>query len=235
MTPEYTFAFQPIVDMTTRAVVAYEALARGINEEQAVQVLAGLSGGPLHLFDIEARRKAINLAATLGIDCALNLNLLPRSVDEFGEIAMADTVEKAAEHGIPLKRIMLEVTETETIANYARFVKWAHQGRALGVKFAIDDFGSGYSGLNLLAEFQPDAIKLDMMLVRDISTRGPRQAIVRGIIRTCDDLGIDIVAEGVETLDEYEWLLGEGINLFQGYLFAQPAFQALPKVNFPDF
>lgn len=235
MTPGYTFAFQPIVDMSSREVVSYEALVRGAKEESAALVLAGLSDGPLHLFDIEARRKAINLAATLGIQCALNLNLLPKSVEEFGELAMADTVEKAAMHGIPLKRIMLEVTETETIANYTRFVKWAHQGRALGVKFAIDDFGSGYSGLNLLAEFQPDAIKLDMMLVRDISTRGPRQAIVRGIIRTCDDLGIDIVAEGVETLDEYEWLLGEGITLFQGYLFAPPAFEALPKATFPDF
>ena len=148
---------------------------------------------------------------------------------------MQDTILQATACGFPLNRIMLEVTETETIANYARFITWVHRGRALGVKFAIDDFGSGYAGLNLLAEFQPDAIKLDMMLVRDIASKGPRQAIVRGIIRTCEDLGIDIVAEGVETLDEYEWLRGEGIILFQGYLFARPAFRALPAAVFPAF
>ena len=104
----------------------------------------------------------------------------------------------------------------------------------MGVQFAIDDFGAGYAGLNLLADFQPDTLKLDMSLVRDVESKGPRQAIVRGVIRTCQDLGIDIVAEGVESLGEYGWLRCEGISLYQGYLFARPAFRALPEVRFPD-
>jgi len=91
-------------------------------------------------------------------------------------------------------------------------------------EFAIDDFGAGHAGLNLLAEFQPDLLKLDLRLVRNIERNGPKQAIVRGIRRTCTDLGIEIIAEGVESKDEYRWFRDEGVKLFQGYLFARPAF-----------
>ena len=66
-------------------------------------------------------------------------------------------------------------------------------------------------------------------LVRNIEKKGPKQAIVKGIRRTCVDLGIDIVAEGVETESEFRWLQDEGIKLFQGYLFARPAFEKLPE------
>ena len=73
-----------------------------------------------------------------------------------------------------------------------------------------------------------------MVLVRDVHSKGPRQAITRGVLRTCEDLGIDVIAEGVETIDEYHWLFDEGIHLFQGYLFAKPGFERLPAAHFPD-
>ena len=103
-------------------------------------------------------------------------------------------------------------------------MKWYEQW---GQVIAIDDFGAGYAGLNLLAEFQPHLIKLDMHLVRDIHAKGPRQAIVRGLLSTCRDLGIDVIAEGIETEEEFFWLRQEGIDLFQGYLLAKPAFEQL--------
>ena len=99
---------------------------------------------------------------------------------------------------------------------------------------AIDDFGAGYSGLNLLADFQPDQIKLDMKLIRGIEWHGPRQAIVRAINQICLDLGIDVIAEGVETELEYAWLASQGIHLYQGYLFAKPGFESFPKVHYPE-
>ena len=102
------------------------------------------------------------------------------------------------------------------------------------MKLAIDDFGAGHSGLNLLADFQPDLIKLDMNLVRDIVNRGPRQAIVRAIVQACTELQVEIIAEGVETLDEYHWFEDQGVHLFQGFLFARPEFEALPAVRFPS-
>jgi blue light- and temperature-responsive anti-repressor len=236
MAPPYSFAYQPIVDVERRSVAAFEALVRGPNGESAASVLGVLSRNELYRFDVEARQRAIELSEKLKLSppTSLNLNLLPDSLDACGESALTSTVQMAQRCGIAPERIMLEISETETIANFSRFVEMVDASRSLGVKFAIDDFGAGYAGLNLLAHFQPEAIKIDMQLVRDIWHQGPRQAIVRGVITTCTDLGIDVVAEGVETMDEYQWLRDEGISLFQGYLFARPAFQALPTVTFPS-
>jgi blue light- and temperature-responsive anti-repressor len=230
---DFTFAYQPIVDVQLRRAVSFEALVRGPNNEPAGWVLEQFTGEALKAFDVEARRRAIDLAVTLGLPCCLNLNLLPESAQSTGESAFSSTLQMATARGLPPDRLVFEVSESETIQNFAHFVAQANQCRATGVQFAIDDFGAGYAGLNLLAEFQPDTLKLDMALVRDIESKGPRQAIVRGVIRTCEDLGIDIVAEGVESLSEYKWLSGEGIRLYQGYLFARPGFKTLPDARIP--
>jgi EAL domain-containing protein (putative c-di-GMP-specific phosphodiesterase class I) len=155
-------------------------------------------------------------------------------VAEAGSSALTSTVDMAKIAGLRAEQLMLEVSEREVIKDTQLFVDRANLCKALGVRFAIDDFGAGYSGLNLLADFQPEQLKLDMVLVRDVHCKGPRQAITRGVLRTCTDLGIEVVAEGVETLDEYAWLLDEGVHLFQGYLFAKPAFEQLPEVHWPD-
>ncbi len=94
------------------------------------------------------------------------------------------------------------------------------------MKLAIDDFGAGYSGLSLLTRFQPDKIKVDAELVRDIHISGTKQAIVASVVRCCEDLGITVVAEGVETPEEWCWLQSVGIRLFQGFLFPDPALTA---------
>ena len=112
-------------------------------------------------------------------------------------------------------------------ALHERMNEW----RGRGVLVAIDDFGAGYSGLNLLAEFQPDIVKLDMNLVRSIDSKGPRKAIVRGVLRTCRDLGLEVIAEGVETEEEFHWFRRQGVVLYQGYLIARPAFEALHGWN----
>ena len=95
---------------------------------------------------------------------------------------------------------------------------------------ALDDFGAGYNGLGLLANFQPDLIKLDMHLIRGVNSSPARQAIIAGIMSIARTLDIQILAEGVETEDELMVLRSAGINLFQGYLFAKPMTGGLPKV-----
>ena len=92
----------------------------------------------------------------------------------------------------------------------------------------------GYSGLNLLSNFQPDQIKLDMGLLYGIESHSPRQSIVRAILQVCRDLEIDVIAEGVETVGQYAWLANAGVKLFQGYLFARPAFESFPLVHYPE-
>ncbi len=229
----YSFAFQPIVDVAARRIASHEALIRGRAGESAASVLGSVPAGELYRFDEESRVVALELAAGIGFDGQLNLNFLPRGL-EASETAVTSTVEAAHRCGVGPGRIVLEVTEGEVIGNAARFAQAMDAYRCLGVRVAIDDFGAGYAGLNLLADFQPDAVKLDMNLVRGIAGRGPRQAIVRAVAQACFDLGIELVAEGVETLDEYRWLAGEGICLFQGYLFARPAFERLPAANLPS-
>ncbi len=234
MSQPYSFAYQPIVDTRNRRIESFEALVRGPAGESASSVMSRLDADALRQFDIDARLRAITLASQLQLAVRLNLNLLPDSVEAAGGTALTSTVDMATIAGLKVEQLVLEVSECDVIKDSTSFVARANLCRALGVRFAIDDFGAGYSGLNLLADFQPEQVKLDMLLVRDVHRRGPRQAITRGVLRTCEDLGIEVVAEGVETLDEYRWLADEGIHLFQGYLFAKPAFERLPEVHYPD-
>lgn len=231
--PQFSFAFQPILSIETGSIVAFEALVRGVDNSPAWKVFEQVHNGNKYYFDEILRLKAIPLAVSLGICCNLNLNFLPLSL-EVSKTAISSTLDMADQLGIPRNRITIEITESEIINNVAWFIESINIYRNSGVNFAIDDFGSGYSGLNLLAEFQPDSIKIDMSLVRNIHTHGPRQAIVRGIIRTCQDLGIDVIAEGVENNEEYEWCHEEGIDLFQGYFFCKPSFEQLPLAFFPE-
>jgi len=231
--PQFSFAFQPIINVADGSIVAFEALVRGIDNCSAWEVFQQVHEGNKYYFDELLRTKAIPLAARLGIDCNINLNFLPRSL-EVSQSAISSTLEIADLSGIPNHNITIEITETEIINNIEWFIEAINIHRSSGIGVAIDDFGAGHSGLNLLASFQPDSIKIDMSLIRNIHTSGPRQAIIRGIIRTCEDLGIDIVAEGVENNEEYQWCHEEGIDLFQGYFFGKPAFEQLPLAFFPN-
>jgi len=231
--PHFTFAFQPIVDTNTREVLSYEALIRGPANEPAYQILQQVSADRLFAFDQRVRVDAIDLAMRLQLNCHLNLNFLPRSVDSSPQ-SILTTLEAAGRANLAIERLVLEVVEGEIIHDHSRFTGLINKYRALGLKVAIDDFGAGYSGLNLLADFQPDQVKLDMKLIRGIERHGPRQSIVRAIDGICVELGIDVIAEGIETEEEYAWLTSQGIHLFQGYLFAKPAFECFPPVHYPE-
>lgn len=230
--PNFSFAFQPIVDMAARKVFAYEALIRGRSNQPAGQMLAAVDHAHLYSFDRDARSAAIALAGRLGLKACLSINLEPKSLDALPD-AISATIEAAHAAAIPLHRIFLEILENEIIHDPKQFASLINVYRAQGLRFAIDDFGAGYAGLNLLADFQPDIVKLDIRLVRNIESNGPRQAIVRAVVQACNDLGIDALAEGVESEAECHWFMSIGVNLFQGFLFARPAFEALLQPVFP--
>lgn len=230
--PGFTFAFQPIVNVATGEIVSHEALVRGSQGEPAWSVLHQVGPPELPAFDERLRIEAIRLACALGSPCGLNLNLMPSCL-ALSPTAVSSTLDMVRDSGLSPEQITLEITENEIFHDLPKFSARMNEHRQSGVRIALDDFGAGYAGLSLLAEFQPDTIKLDMQLVRSIERLGPRQAIVRGIHRACTDLGIDIIAEGVETEAEFRWLFTEGIELFQGYLFARPALGRLPQAFFP--
>lgn len=230
----FTFAYQPIIHAPSRSVFSYEALLRGRRGEPAAAVMADVRPADRSTFNAHSRAFAVELAVRLGLSTRLSINFPPADT-RTSPAAFTSLLEAARRCGVPPGRIVLEILESDIIVGFEDFAAAVNAHRAAGLSFAIDDFGAGYAGLNLLAEFQPDFVKLDMQIVRGIDSRGPRQAIVRGIVRTCGDLGIDLIAEGVETADEYAWFRAEGIELFQGFLFAKPGFECLPTdFHLPD-
>lgn len=221
-----SMAFQPIVDIATRSVWAHEALVRGTEGQPAGWVLAQVTEANRYAFDQTCRIRAIELAQRLGIDTKLSINFLPNAVYHPAACIRA-TLEAANRTGLPLDRLIFEVTEAEQTLDRAHLRSIMEEYKRQGFTTAIDDFGAGFSGLNLLADFQPDVIKLDMDLIRNIDSNRTRHAIVTGVLATCRELGIAVVAEGVETVAEAKVLAGMGVSLMQGYLFAKPAFEAL--------
>ncbi|MER1941514.1 MULTISPECIES: EAL domain-containing protein [unclassified Castellaniella] len=226
-------AFQPIVDVRSREVFAYEALVRGLDGSGAPHILSQLNDDNRYQFDQACRVKAVRLAAQLEMSCYVSINFLPNAVYEPAACIRA-TLEAAQKHQFPSHRLIFEITENERVVDKNHLKRILEEYRRRGFKTSIDDFGAGYSGLNLLAEFQPDIVKIDMELVRDIDTNRVRQAIVKGILGVCEALSIEVIAEGVETLAEYQTLRAMGIYYFQGFLFAKPAFEQLPAIYWPE-
>lgn len=225
-----SMAFQPICDLQNRRVFAHEALVRGPQGEPAGSLLQQVDADNLYAFDQACRVKAVEWGARLNLPGLLSINFMPNAVYQ-AETCIRATLEAAARFGFPLERIIFEVTEQEQVLDIEHLLQILYAYRKQGFKTAIDDFGSGYAGLNLLADFQPDLLKLDMELIRGIDQDSVRQVLVDGTLQMCRRLGVDVIAEGVETREELAVLKGMGIQLFQGYLLARPGFESLPEVN----
>lgn len=229
---EFSMAFQPIIDLRDNSLYACEALVRGTDGSGAASILAQVNADNRYKFDQACRVKAVELAAQLGIDCHVSINFLPNAVYQAATCIRA-TLEAARRFNFPTSRLIFEITENEELVDKQHLKNIIEEYRRQGFKTAIDDFGAGYSGLNLLAEFQPDIIKLDMALIRDIHKDRVRQAILLGILGVCRTLDIEVIAEGIETVEELNFLRDQGIYLMQGYLFAKPAFEQVPPVVWP--
>lgn len=227
---QFEYAYQPIVDISTGRVFAQEALVRGPNGESAASVLAQVNDNNRYRFDQACRVKAIKGASELGFAEAVSINFLPNAIYK-PEVCIRTTLAAARAHGFPLENIIFEVTEGERVEDGPWFAEVLREYKRLGFKTAIDDFGAGYAGLKLLSDFQPDIIKIDMDLIRQVDTNSARQAIVRSLVRLCEDMGIQVIAEGIETLGERDFLFDAGIDLMQGYLFAKPAFKAVATLS----
>ena len=226
----FSMAFQPIVDIQTGDVFAHEALVRGINGEGAQSVLSAVDHDNRYAFDQQCRVKAIELAARLFDPAAqerLSINFMPNAVYE-PRACIKLTLETAMRTGFSLKRIIFEFTENEALDS-AHVLGILRSYRQMGFKTAIDDFGAGHAGLNLLAQFQPDIVKLDMDLIRAIDTDRVRQVMVGHLVRMMDELQIQVICEGVETIGEQKALADLGVTLMQGYGLARPVFEALAR------
>jgi EAL domain-containing protein (putative c-di-GMP-specific phosphodiesterase class I) len=222
-------AFQPIVDVDSAEVYAYEALVRPTGGGGAADILSQINEQNRYSFDQACRVKAIQLASRLEMDAILSINFLPNAVYQPAA-CLQKTFEAAREAQFPLHHLMFEVTENEPTRDVGHLQSIFSEYRRHGMITAIDDFGAGHSGLNMLADFQPDVLKIDMALTRSIHTHDVRSKITGAIVGLCKSLHISVIAEGIETIEEAVALRALGVHLFQGYLFARPAIEQLPRV-----
>jgi EAL domain-containing protein (putative c-di-GMP-specific phosphodiesterase class I) len=222
-----TSYFQPIVDVETGVISAHEALIRAYGENGSIVnggqiVEAGRRLGALHVLDQVGRTSAIRCAAGLGLTTNVFINFFPTVVYDPVH-CLRTTREAMRDTGLQPEQIVFEVVESEQIADRYHLLDILAYYRGEGFRVALDDLGSGYSSLNLLVALRPDFVKLDMELARDVTSDPLSRALVEALVRTALENGIQVVAEGVETIECARVLHQMGITLLQGYLFGRPS------------
>jgi len=228
-------ALQPKVEVRTGRIVGAEALARW-NDPVLGEI------GPSRFIPVAEETGLIDAISdwVLGRACAelkrwADAGLPPMtvavnlSVRQFRDPGMAGRIERVfAETGIDPRQVEFEVTESSVLYDADTVSRVLQLERALGVRVAIDDFGTGYSSLVHLKHLPIDTLKIDQSFIRDITTDPDDKAITAAIIALAHSLGLDVVAEGVETADQLAFLLERGCDYYQGNLFSVP----LPPSSF---
>jgi EAL domain-containing protein (putative c-di-GMP-specific phosphodiesterase class I) len=213
-------AFQPLIHARSRELFAYEALVR--SHEPSLQ-------NPAALLDAAERLDALN---TLGRAArhlsAVAMKNAPPDVMLFVNLHPSDLtdtrlVDKSTELTRIASRVVLEITERASLSDIPGLRARIGELRTMGFRIALDDLGAGYAGLSTFAQVEPDFVKLDMSLVRGIDQSATRRRVVRSITEMCTDLGMLVVAEGVETEAERDHLVDLGCDFLQGYRFGRPA------------
>jgi diguanylate cyclase (GGDEF)-like protein len=221
--------FQPIVSLEQREIFAYEALCRTVgpnpfgNIEQLF--LEASRNGQTFLLDMYCRQTAIERAARQNIrgnNALLFLNICPNSLIH-PDHNIGTTEAFAVQNGLAKEKIVLEITEHEAVHNYDVFRKSIDHYRARGFQIAIDDFGAGYGGLKMLSMLEPDYVKIDGHFFKDHHKSNINYNLVDSIATACHRIGIEVIAEGIETKDDVRICRELGIELLQGFHFAKPA------------
>ncbi|MBW4574918.1 MAG: EAL domain-containing protein [Aphanothece sp. CMT-3BRIN-NPC111] len=231
-----TSHFQPIVEANdTKIVFAQEALLRGIAADGSLinpgsMLDVANDAGLLPQLDSVARKSAIFQAGRHCIQEKLFINFSPTSI--YDPVScLRSTLTAIKEVGIPHERIVFEVIESDRIQDVHHLKNILKFYREAGFKVALDDFGAGYSNLNLLHQLRPDFLKLDMELIRNVHLDPYKALITEKILEIAQRLNIKTIAEGIESTEELCWVKEHGANFVQGYLIAKPSM--LPVTTTP--
>lgn len=213
-----SIVYQPIINVEQDKVVGFESLTRfsampirspDIWFSEAASVGMGAQ------LEMRAVELAIAALSSLPQDVYLSFNVSP-------EALINGNLPRILE-GMPFERLVLEITEHVTIVEYSELTNALAPLRTRGLRLAVDDAGAGYASFRHILQLQPDIIKLDMSLTRDIDTDGARRALASALILFARETGSKIVAEGVETASELKVLRSLGVNKAQGYFLGRPA------------
>ena len=213
-------AYQPIVSWSRREIFGYEALLRA--QEPSLPHPPAILDAAERLDRMRDLGRAIRLAATEPA------HRMPEGAMLFVNLHTQDLLdENLFDPEMPIarmaNRVVLEITERSSLHAIRDVQARIARLRAMGFRIAVDDLGAGYAGLTSFAQLEPEVVKLDMSLVRGVHAQPTKQTLVRTMITMCRELGMQVVAEGIETPDERDAIVEAGCDLLQGYLFARPA------------
>jgi EAL domain-containing protein (putative c-di-GMP-specific phosphodiesterase class I)/CheY-like chemotaxis protein len=218
-------AYQPIVSCCEKRVYAYEALVR--STEAALP-------HPGALFDAATRlNRLYDLGHAIRCSIAATMPALPDGMSMFVNLHVLDLLDErlfADDAALDpwASRIVLEVTERSSLDEVSDVQGRVARLRKKGYRIAVDDLGAGYAGLSTFTQLEPEVVKLDMLLIRDIDKTTTKQKIVQSMAVLCAEMGARVVAEGIETEAEAKTVLSLGCDLLQGYHFAKPG-KAFPS------
>lgn len=220
-------AYQPIVDISKKRLFAYEALLRS-NEPFLPSPGAVLDAAQrlvrTHEVGRAIRQRVAEPFASGPPEALLFVNV------DASDLADDTLTSRSSPLSGLSSRVVLEITERASLERIGNVRAVVAHLRELGYRIAIDDLGAGYAGLNSFAKLEPEFVKLDMSLVRDVHLQPVKQKVVRSMTHLCGDMGIAVVAEGVEHVEERDVLVELGCTLMQGYLFAKPG-KPFPTVD----
>jgi EAL domain-containing protein (putative c-di-GMP-specific phosphodiesterase class I) len=221
-------AYQPIVSWSRREVFGFEALLR--SRESALPHPGAILDAAERLERLPELGRAIRARA------AAPAGGIPKSAVLFVNLHTHDLLDdQLFDRERPLARmadqVVLEITERASLHHIRDVQMRISRLREMGFRIAVDDLGAGYAGLTSFAHLEPEVVKLDMSLVRNVHAQPTKQTLVRTMIAMCHELGMQVVAEGIETPEERDAIVEAGCDLMQGYLFARPG-PAFPEAVF---
>jgi EAL domain-containing protein (putative c-di-GMP-specific phosphodiesterase class I) len=218
-------AYQPILRMPDRSVMAHEALSRGAKGSGLETAGALFGAAETHNYMVEldrlCRSRALLSSSRVPPTARIFVNTLPTTIRDplFRGKPLIDFLHKA---NVAPNRIVIEITEKLVIENYNLFQETMAYFTDLGMNFAVDDVGAGYSGLEAIARLKPAFLKIDMALVRDVHVSLVNREMCKAIISLGHGIGAAVVAEGIQTEDEFAALLEMDVDYGQGFLLARP-------------
>lgn len=218
---------QPILALEDRSIFGHEFLLRGVDEDGSPVgpgAIFDAAQDPRILFNLDraARIKAVETAAQAAIEGAIFINFMPGSVYD-PNVCLRTTVNAVIEREIDPRRVVFEIVETEKIRDFMHLRGIINFYRQSGFRIALDDFGAGYSNLEAYLALQPDFIKLDKSLTRDLITDASKRDLIGSLVQRATAQGIKTIAEGIESEGLAAELTELGVGYGQGYHFGRPA------------
>ena len=229
-----TVHFQPILDANTDAIIGYEALSRGFDEEGNLIEPSKLiqwakQGDMISLLDKNLRVNALKAAAVAQIDTLLFINFIPSAIYD-PEHCLRTTVQWVKDLGINSKNLVFEVIESDYVEDIPHLKNILGFYKKQGYMVALDDVGSGTASMQMIMELKPDIIKIDRSIISNIHTELSKQSIFSSIVKLGKDLDIKVLAEGIETKEEAEYCKSTGIDMVQGFHYARPSSEITKKL-----